>query len=308
MIYYLITVVFILSVAIASGSIVISSQLRITYKSDFFSTLLFFLAFYFTFGFYVIWGQVIVNSFLIHFVSQELLLKITDILVLLGSPFLVFASLMFVKFTRELSGRTTRNSFVFWFLLINVLLIVGLGFSVFKYHYMKVPAIVRYYVILLSFFYTMLGTYYLLSSRKKPVKFRYNDLRNLSTWLIILMVIQNILLLFYDNSILLALSFIFFYFLYGGFLPVYIKYKANLSELFYKNSTSFSFEKFCGRFEISRRETEIITEICKGLSNQQIADKLFISLQTVKDHTHRIYSKIGCSSRALLIRLVNDSI
>jgi ATP/maltotriose-dependent transcriptional regulator MalT len=32
---------------------------------------------------------------------------------------------------------------------------------------------------------------------------------------------------------------------------------------------------------------------------------LFISLQTVKDHTHRIYSKIGIRSRMQLVQLVN---
>jgi DNA-binding CsgD family transcriptional regulator len=46
-------------------------------------------------------------------------------------------------------------------------------------------------------------------------------------------------------------------------------------------------------------------EICAGLSNQQIADKLFISLQTVKDHTSRIYYKTNCSGRAQLIAMVN---
>ena len=115
MINYLITIVFVLTIALTSGSIVISSQLRTTYKSNFFSTLLFFLVFYFTFGFYAIWGQMLVTSFLSPFVNQNLLGKITDIMVLLGSPFLVFAFLMFVRFSRELSGRKTSNSFIFWY-------------------------------------------------------------------------------------------------------------------------------------------------------------------------------------------------
>jgi DNA-binding NarL/FixJ family response regulator len=45
-------------------------------------------------------------------------------------------------------------------------------------------------------------------------------------------------------------------------------------------------------------------EICNGLSNQQIADKLFISLQTVKDHSSRIYYKTNCTGRAQLITMV----
>ena len=52
-----------------------------------------------------------------------------------------------------------------------------------------------------------------------------------------------------------------------------------------------SFEEFCKKFEVSPRETDIVREICNGLSNKEISEKLFISLQTVKDHTHRIYIK-----------------
>ena len=60
------------------------------------------------------------------------------------------------------------------------------------------------------------------------------------------------------------------------------------------------------RYHISKREKEIIQQICDGKTNQQIADELFISLQTVKDHTHRIYSKIGINSRMKLVQLVNN--
>jgi DNA-binding NarL/FixJ family response regulator len=57
---------------------------------------------------------------------------------------------------------------------------------------------------------------------------------------------------------------------------------------------------------VSPRETDIIREICNGLSNKEISDKLFISLQTVKDHTHRIYIKTNVRSRVQLINLVRE--
>jgi ATP/maltotriose-dependent transcriptional regulator MalT len=56
---------------------------------------------------------------------------------------------------------------------------------------------------------------------------------------------------------------------------------------------------------ITKREKEIVEQICQGKTNQQIADALFISLQTVKDHTHRIYCKIGINSRMNLVQMVN---
>ncbi|HEY3374275.1 MAG TPA: response regulator transcription factor [Candidatus Aquicultor sp.] len=48
---------------------------------------------------------------------------------------------------------------------------------------------------------------------------------------------------------------------------------------------------------LSNREFEILTHISKGKSNQQISQDLFISEHTVKSHLHRIYKKLGISSR-----------
>lgn len=65
-----------------------------------------------------------------------------------------------------------------------------------------------------------------------------------------------------------------------------------------------SFEEFCKKYEVSPRESDVVREICNGLSNKEISEKLFISLQTVKDHTHRIYIKTNVRSRVQLMNLV----
>ena len=111
--------------------------------------------------------------------------------------------------------------------------------------------------------------------------------------------------LFRDHDYL-NLAFILLFFGFGVFLPVYFRYRADLSKLLIHGESNLTFDRFCEKFEISKREKEVIHEICKGLTNQQIADKLFISLQTVKDHTHRIYGKTFCTSRAQLMRMVNE--
>lgn len=306
MIHYLIIIVFIFSIAIASGSIVISSHLKTSYESNFFSTLIFFLSFYFTFGFYALWGQLIVSSFFLSFVTPELMARITDIMVLLGSPFIVFASLMFVRLTREISGRKTSNVFVFGYIIANVLIIVALGYVMVKFQNIQ-TLIIKYYFVSLIILFTVFGVYYLLFPGKKQVGFLLSDLIKLSIGLVLLMLIQNTVLRFYSSNTYFALLFIFTYFLYGGFFPVFLKYSADLSGLIDRNGNMASFDNFCKHYSISRREKEVINEICRGLSNQQIADKLFISLQTVKDHTHRIYSKTECGSRARLISMVNES-
>jgi DNA-binding CsgD family transcriptional regulator len=57
------------------------------------------------------------------------------------------------------------------------------------------------------------------------------------------------------------------------------------------------------RYGISGREFEIIALICQGKANQQIADELCISVQTVKDHNYNIFQKTGVRNRTQLARL-----
>ncbi len=56
--------------------------------------------------------------------------------------------------------------------------------------------------------------------------------------------------------------------------------------------------------DVSAREQEIIELLVKGLSNREIAEKLFISPNTVKTHIKNIYAKLGVSNRVLLFSLL----
>ena len=48
---------------------------------------------------------------------------------------------------------------------------------------------------------------------------------------------------------------------------------------------------------LSEREIEVLQLIAKGLTNQEIANKLYLSLNTVKVHTRNIYGKLGVHHR-----------
>lgn len=53
--------------------------------------------------------------------------------------------------------------------------------------------------------------------------------------------------------------------------------------------------------ELSEREMEILYHVCKGKSNQEIADELFISKRTVDKHRANLLSKTGCRNTAALV-------
>jgi LuxR family maltose regulon positive regulatory protein len=48
---------------------------------------------------------------------------------------------------------------------------------------------------------------------------------------------------------------------------------------------------------LSERELEVLQLIAQGLTNREIGDRLFLSLNTVKAHTRNIYGKLGVHSR-----------
>jgi len=54
---------------------------------------------------------------------------------------------------------------------------------------------------------------------------------------------------------------------------------------------------------ITRRELEILELIAQGMSNREIADKLFVSENTVKTHSSRLFDKLGARRRTQAVQL-----
>jgi DNA-binding CsgD family transcriptional regulator len=61
------------------------------------------------------------------------------------------------------------------------------------------------------------------------------------------------------------------------------------------------FEKVKTDFNLTKRELEVVTLICQGLSSKDISMKIFISEYTVKDHLKNIMRKMGVTSRTEII-------
>jgi DNA-binding CsgD family transcriptional regulator len=60
------------------------------------------------------------------------------------------------------------------------------------------------------------------------------------------------------------------------------------------------------RLDISKRELEVLELMASGLSNQEIADKLFISLNTIKTHSSNLFLKLAVSRRTQAVQKARE--
>lgn len=68
-------------------------------------------------------------------------------------------------------------------------------------------------------------------------------------------------------------------------------------EIITKNTDFIINEEVMNELGISKRELEVLQLMADGLSNQEIAEKLFVSLNTIKTHTSKLFEKLEVKRR-----------
>jgi len=69
-------------------------------------------------------------------------------------------------------------------------------------------------------------------------------------------------------------------------------------EVYVSRNENFVLNKsLVSQLELSKREMEILSLLAQGLSNQEIAEKLFVSLSTVKTHNQNLFVKLSVKRR-----------
>lgn len=64
-----------------------------------------------------------------------------------------------------------------------------------------------------------------------------------------------------------------------------------------KNTDFTINEEVMNELGISKRELEVLQLMAEGLSNQEIAERLFVSLNTIKTHTSKLFEKLDVKRR-----------
>jgi DNA-binding CsgD family transcriptional regulator len=104
----------------------------------------------------------------------------------------------------------------------------------------------------------------------------------------------------------LQISLDYIYFLVWSIvtIAVLLRYLSRPTVLLDDNGVS---DSFVSSYKITKREAEVVALISLGLSNQQIADRLHVSLTTIRTHVYNVFQKTGAHSRVHLLRIVSNS-
>lgn len=305
MLRFLSYVIFTLSVGLSVLGILTAVRLRKEYQNGFTSALIYFQIFAYTFGFYGIWGQVFIDKFLSEYLSGAVMERIITSQALIGLPFMILSWYMMIRFAMSLQKRRASMAFTIIFFIVCGASLGVVAYLAFNGFNTPQQLYLLYYIAFGIFTHLISGVVLLIRPLSKT-RVKRNKLNLLAIVTILAGILQSVILYFFEVQGYIALLFVVVFFSCYSFVPLILRYYGILTSYIRTGDDELDFDDFCNRFEISHREREIITEMCKGYTNKEIADNLFISLQTVKDHTHRIYIKTGLRNRVELVNSIRN--
>jgi DNA-binding CsgD family transcriptional regulator len=234
--------------------------------------------------------------------------------IFLGIPFLALANFMFLRSITEFFQKKPSTTFIIFYFLILTAVFVLFGVYMIRLKYFNLGEY-RGFILLqrwvfIGFIWSIhLSAYlYILYfsavMSDLPAK---KHIRNFGAWYLAFMVLCLTPLALSDYHPIFRqvflLVFLSWHLIPLLFLNIYLN-KYQEPEAVLPNDFESRLDAFAAKHEISKREAEVIRQICRGQSNQEISETLFISLQTVKDHIHRIFVKTGVKNRVQLTNMI----
>jgi DNA-binding CsgD family transcriptional regulator len=308
----LVTFIFCLASAVAAG--LLGRQLVTTYNTAVHRNLFYYLAAFYAFAFYGVWGQILARALLAAIDTDAVVVEAVAAFVpVLGVPFLFVSWIMLISLAHSLAGKTQSRPWIAWHAAVFVSLLLGSWLALPSFGGSaglldtRLSLVEAAFVTVaeLAYFVVFLLVAWRLPERDSEA--RRSKLRIFASLLAGAFVTRSL----FAGLVLIDLR------LAGPALLVY--FASNLGPLFYLRAisdaafkpvkaevaTAKGIEHVLSQHGITKRERQVVEQICLGKTNKQIADELFISLQTVKDHTHRIYSKLGVKSRMQLVQAMD---
>lgn len=311
--------IILLIVPMVAGAIAILLAYRLMRKHSlpYLNSYFYFLVFLYIFGSYSLIGSGIIEQLLTRSAPDSQIGQTSRLYaVWLGIPFLVLSTYMFIRAGMEMAGRNLRGVFAIvyfvlamtGFLLYGFFLVRLTRFGMGEYlYFMGIQKWVFASFLLLVHVSMFVAA--LVFSRNQPHHER-RLARTIYAWYLPYVALADGFFIFSGRIELLSFGFIFIFLSWHLIPLLYLnlflgEYNGDRSSV--QKDFEQQLAQFCREYQITKREKEVISLISRGLSNQEISDSLYISLQTVKDHVHRIFVKTGVKNRIQLTNVIRSS-
>jgi DNA-binding CsgD family transcriptional regulator len=304
---------FVLCLGMTVSAVLISRQLLSTYASEFLRHYFYYLAAFQAFAFYSLWGQIVIRGLLASIDTDAAAIEVVaGFLPVLGVPFLFVSWVMLVNMACSMFGKIFEPVWHSLHVAVLVLLLLGSWLAVrwlqsaagspADLGLIEAATAIAFELLYFSAFLVLVWRFGAAAEGDNR-----RILRTFGVLVCAGVAARSLLagLVLVD----IRLGPIALLGLYASNLPALLYLRENADRVFApvqaETATKIGMDHVFERYGVTKRERQIVQQICLGKTNKQIAEELFISLQTVKDHTHRIYSKIGVNSRMQLVQMMN---
>lgn len=307
-------IIVLFSLMAGAAAVVLANRLMKKYTLPYLSSYFYFLIFIFIFAVYSIVGsqsvQLILNN---QDISPEAKQSISAILLALGIPFLILAWYMLMRLGHEMFKSELSQLFVALYFGLFALSFIGFilmnadigGLELINFFMDTRQLTYSYSGLMLAVFgYVLIVIFTRLRSLKdvnQRIAYRW-----FAIWYAGITVFNIVSLQLTHLHVIPGLIFIAS--LTGFNLAPVLFLQIYLERYYVESVEDQSFgsrmDEMIKKYDISKREAEIVELICKGMTNKEISESLFISVQTVKDHIYRIFLKTGVKNRVQLTNLI----
>lgn len=306
----------ILALGAGAGAILLAMRINSKYGYEYLNSFMYYQILLFIFGLYGLLGTIIVRNVLIDYgIANSTVKNIAEFIPYIGIPVILTAWFMFLKMSLEIVGKVMSR--IGGFLYFGTIIFSMLGYIIVIFLSTQKGTIDADFIVNYSKYgfiglevITLIFAYFILYGYGLSIKHKHK--KKLVFWFANISLIMNVItltvFLITDPNTYMEKAYMLLFF--SGQLPSvgFLAYYLNnhFSPVESPNNEQEVFAAFIADYQLSNRESEIVEQICKGLTNGQISDTLFISLQTVKDHIYHIYKKTGVKNRVQLVNMVSS--
>jgi DNA-binding CsgD family transcriptional regulator len=307
--------ILLISLVLGAAAVSLAVRLQRRYRLAYLSSYLYFQIFIAVFGLYGLTGRLIARRILIgREVSYQTIEAIGHFFFFLGLPFFILAWYMFLRLCREIAGRSLSRLATGGYFLALAGVFVGYGGALLMANisgwsdrqYAVLSSGQVYGAMVIEMFMLVTGLSYFLPVKETEDRSARSALMIFGLAWLTGYAVSLVLWAYSGRSDVLSAVHVLTFSL-ANLLPL-LYWRNHLGKSLPAPSLQrippAAMEQFLARYKITKREEEVIRELCSGKSNREISESLFISLQTVKDHVYRIYQKTDVRNRVQLINLI----